>query len=139
MKKYFYKILMLSLTLPVALTAVLCCRISGTSVAQASLSPSTAKKNQETMPACHAHARNKGKASLPAQGHCSCCIQQLQADLLTKFSFTIKPSLTAFVFSDSRPHERLVLKSKFNLSYLDGPPGPVADSPLYIHFRNLRI
>ena len=132
MKKYFSKIVSLGVILPVSFATIFCCQFSLVKPVAAS-----AVKTHDAMPACHAH---KNKASAPMKSNCECCVsKRLQADQLTKNSFEISKVVTGYVFSNVFPSTISILKDKFNLAYLNGPPGPASDTPLYIHLRNIRL
>ena len=129
MKKYFSKMVTAALIPTLSLATILCCDLSVIKVAKAA---------ESTMPACH---RPKAKAAVPVKSKCDCCAhKQLQADVPTKASFQIPQTpVLGYAFLDILSASSVVFKSKFNLAYLNGPPGPISESPRYIHFHNFRI
>ena len=128
MKRSLLKIVTFALIPTLSLATVLCCNLSFIKTAQAST---------PAMPACHAH---KAKASVPVKGNCECCkTKQLQADLPTKMSFDPVQVIIGQMSLLGSFQKSLFFKDEFNLAYLNGPPGPIAQTPLHISFHNFRI
>ena len=137
MKKYISKIINLCLILALSLATVFCCNSSATQAAAASHSSVVMAKTEKAMPACHRH---RNQTPIPTKSDCSCCInKQLQADQPIRISFYAPQIVIGYSSLAILLQQQLVLKAKFNLAFLDGPPGPISDSPLYIHFHNIRI
>ncbi len=81
--------------------------------------------------ACHQHTAS-------TKDHC--CKTQYQADLPSSFSYNKAiQSATVFASLESLVDPISFPRAKFDLAYLDGPPGPISNTPFYIQFRNLRI
>ena len=136
MKKYSSTILNFCLIVTVSLATVLCCPFSAKQAMATSGFSVNMSKAEKAMPACHSQ---RPKADATKKGDCSCCLnKQLQADQLGKISFNSALILSGYAFLNVLP-QSLVLKTKFNLAYLDGPPGPISPTPHYIHFHNFRI
>ena len=135
MKKYSKQAISFGVILVLSAFTVLCCKPSQMAMAQGSY-PFVGTNT--SMPACHAHAK---KTAVPTKGDCDCCLTKklLQADALTKISFKPEQIFVGFTTEDVSSELSLVLKPQFNLAFLDGPPGPTVESPLYIHFHNIRI
>ncbi len=130
MKNYFSKILASGLILSVFLATALCCNVFVSSSAEANT-------GMKDMPGCH---MNKGKFDTSSQDKDnSCCKPQLQADNPVKISFNLTHIINDFSPLDVFIHQQIGLKEKFNLAYLDGPPGPVSEIPLYLITHNFRI
>ena len=136
MKNFFRKTVILSSAFMLALATVVCCNMAMAKAGGDNVSTGTMDKS---MPACHSH---RTKPSSPVQSDCNCCLTKkfLQSDSLTKISF-YHPSQVILGYAPISvlPQPCSVVKSSYNLAFLDGPPGPLADSPLYIHFRSIRI
>jgi hypothetical protein len=95
---------------------------------------SVAAAETEKLPPCH----RQQKTESPVKKDCNCCIQKkLQSDLPVKFSLV--PQSFDYLTVSALPQLVALLKDDFILTYLNGPPGPTADTPLYIHFHNFRI
>ncbi len=97
-------------------------------------------KAEKAMPACHMHKQAKADAAPPATTDCACCTSKLlQADGIAKIVL-VPPSFIPHVFIvvASLPINSFI-SVKYNLAYLDGPPGIDHDVPLYIKHHSLRI
>ena len=130
MKKYLTKITVSSLILTFSLASTLCCH------SFAATTPSSIK-TEHAMPSCHAH---KNKAAAPVKGTCDCCVtKQLPADSAANISLNIPKVILGDLSSNILSNPFSIIKTKFNLAYLDGPPGPISDIPLYIQSHNFRI
>lgn len=131
MKKHFSKILASSLILTVFLATVLCCNPQSVQASTVSVS----NTSMEDMPNC---PERKGKASTPAKVN-DCCNPQLQAEHPVKISLNF-PQIVNDLFSvHIFVYKPVVLKEKFNLAYLNGPPGLASDIPLYLSTHNFRL
>lgn len=126
MNKMFAKITSVFTLSVFLMAAVLCC------CTQQSVHASTEKK----LPACHAQ---KAKADSPVKTDCSCCTsKQLQADSNAKVTLQA-PSVNAMPIAALLEVDiHHLIKQKFNLAYLDGPPGLLSEVPLYLLFRSIR-
>lgn len=118
------------LSVTVFFATVLCCSFSG--VAQAS---GTLANIEKPLPACHAQS---GKTNVPAQEG-DCCKPQLQAEQSARTILSATQIVTDLIPVEFLPQQIFALKGKFNLAYLDGPPGPVSETPLYITVHNFRL
>lgn len=129
MKQCLSEILASGLILSVFLATVLCCNVF-----VASSEANTAMKD---MPGCH---MNKGISDTPSTDHDnSCCKPQLHADTIVKASFNFTQIALDFSVVDIFTYQPTALKDKFNLAYLDGPPGPTSEIPLYLITHSFRI
>ena len=129
MKTYLSKIAVSCLILTFSLASTFCCH------SFAAMVPSSIKI--ERVPACHTH---QDKTSTPVKGTCDCCVtKQLPADSADKISLNIPKVIIGSLSSNILAVQFCPLKTKFNLAYLDGPPGPVAQSPLYLQSHNFRL
>ena len=132
MKRNFPKIINSFLIPIVSLAAILCCNLSVIRTAQAGHSVAVAET--EKLPPCH----RQQKTESPAKKDCTCCIQKkVQADLPAKFSLV--PQSFDYLAVSVLAQPVALLKDDFILLYLNGPPGPTSDIPLYIRLRNFRI
>ena len=137
MKKQFLAIVNFCLIVTVSLATVLCCNFSATQTAAVGRSSVVMSKMEKAMPACHAQ---RNQADAPMRTDCNCCIsKQLQAEQPTKISFNPAPIFSSYALLDVLSQQSFAPKAEFNLAYLNGPPGPISDTPLYIHLRNFRI
>ena len=133
MKKPLPKILASILVLMVFTATVLCC---WPVKALAGHSPDIMGKAQSHMPACH----HKNKSTPSDDNEKTCCHQQLQAIQETQSSLKSNiPQLFAGSPLAGIPPQTYFQKSLFNLAYLDGPPGPVFETPFYILSHSFRI
>jgi hypothetical protein len=124
MKIRFQKLSVLALVAVFVVSAIVCCCFTRTVQAD------------EVLPACHQSAQGK-KASHDQE--CECCKSKLQADYLSKVSFNAVLSVLDFSPLEFLLQSCSVIPSKFHLAYLNGPPGPTSEIPLYVHFHNFRI
>ncbi len=136
MKKTISNIVGSILILPTALATILCCNFSG--IAQAKSASAMFSKTESAMPSCHANPLHQSNST---KSNALCCHVQLQANLLTKFSLDTLPTVSNLFPTDLILTHSAILKNKFNLAFLDGPPvpGSVFETPRFIHFRNIRI
>ena len=137
MKKYVFKIVIPCVISTLSLVTVLCCDFSGMQVAEAG-SSSIVLKKEKAVPLCHASKVDKKET--PNQKNCSCCKEKrIQADLPTNISLNTYKTIIDYVALSLLPEQVAVFRAQFNLTYLNGPPGPISDIPLYLHSHNLRI
>lgn len=138
MKKYPLKIAVFYLIPALFLANLLCCHFPGIKSVQAADFRSVSMlKTEKAVPSCHAQPN---KTPAPVKRECSCCItQQLQADPPAKISLHIPQSIIGYLSVSVLPSAVFVLKDQFNLAFLNGPPGPISKTPLYIHLHNFRI
>ena len=128
MKTYLSKIAVSFLIVTFFLASTFCCH------SFAATTPSSLK-TQHALPAYHAH-----KTSVPAKGTCDCCVtKQLPADSAASISLNIPKIILGYLSSNVLTVQFPPLKTKFNLAYLDGPPGPNSKTPLYIQSHNFRL
>ncbi len=131
MNRSLSKIAVFSLILTFSSASILCCH----SKAEAS-SLSSLIKAQQALPPCHTH---KAKTSTPVKNNCDCCVtKQSQADSPISLSSNV-PQVMLGYLSSNFSLTQVCIKNKFNLAYLDGPPGPIAEIPLYLQSHNFRI
>ena len=132
MKKVSSKILASGLILAVFLATVLCCNFSV--AAQSNGSHCLVKKPETSTSTCH-----YCKTGTKSKSESSCCLKQLQADQPTQISLNFQQVDTSHTPLDVLPQTNPFLKTKFNLAYLDGPPGPISNTPFYILSHSFRI
>ena len=138
MKKYFSKIVSLSLILAVSWAGVFCCQLFKTPLAEASDSSAALPNTGQAMPSCH--AKKEGKTSTPVQSDCGCCAaKQLQTNASPRISLFIPQTTIEYVLLNVFFQPLASFKEKFDLAYLNGPPKSASDTPLYISLRNLRL
>jgi len=116
----------------VFLATVLCCNPQ-LAQAKSSTGVDVAMKG---MPSCHAA---KGKSSAPVKAEKDCCKPQLQADHPVKISFEFSQLVSDLSLIDVFIDHKILLKEKFNLAYLNGPPGLASEVPLYLFTHNFRL
>jgi hypothetical protein len=82
----------------------------------------------------------QGKADQAPKKHCDCNVTKITtADISVKTILTVPggASQQPFILNSFPPYKNFDIKQ--NLSYLHGPPGPIAVVPLFIQFHSLRI
>ncbi len=79
------------------------------------------------------------KGGAAAKTESKCCFQQLQAEQPVLISFNFSNTVINHVSFNVFSIQPGVIKSKYNLAYLDGPPGPISVAPRYISFRSFRV
>ena len=129
MKKYFSKISISFLILTFSLASTLCCHSFAAT--------SSSVKTDRALPACHAH---QDKAAAPIRGACDCCVtKQLPADSTANISLNIPKVTFSYLSSNILSNPFSIIKTRFNLAYLDGPPGHYSEIPLYLKSHAFRI
>ena len=135
MKKYFSRVMSSSLMIVVAFATVVCCHPSSTastaSTAEAKSSHDL-KFARKGMLVCH-HC----KPSTSNKTDKTCCIKQFQAVVPNQIS--LNTNIPQLSFIRHLNQHGYSLQSKFNLAYLDGPPGQTSQIPLYILTHHFRI
>ena len=135
MKNYFSKVVGSSLIIAVTFATVLCCH------------PSSAASITNTAEAKSSHDFKLAKKVILVCRHCkpntsnktdkTCCIKQFHAVVPNQISLTTNIlQLSVIRHLDQQGY---FLQSKFNLAYLDGPPGQTSQIPLYILTHHFRI
>lgn len=120
----------------ISLAAVLCCNFMGVDSAEAG-KVSAALAKAEKLPPCH---KQKEKTPVPDERDCSCCQEKkLQADLRTQISVPNVQEVIGYLSFYVLPQDAIPFKNKITIACLDGPPGPVYDTPLYLAHHNFRI
>ena len=129
MKKYFSKISISFLILTFSLASTLCCHSFAAT--------SSSVKTDRALPACHAH---KNRSESPVKGTCDCCVsKQSSADSAVNFSLRVPQILLGYLSLNMLSSPFSPVKTKFNLAYLDGPPGHYSEIPLYLKSHAFRI
>ncbi len=87
----------------------------------------------------HCHAQSTSQKADP-QSH-ACCLTKLAPFESAVQSFVLTPSIEKIVYAMTHAVEFAFtpVKIKFNLAYLDGPPGIVNEIPLYLKTHSLRV
>ena len=138
MKKYFSKVIGSNLIITIAFATVLCCHPSSTASAASITNTAEAKSS---------HDFKLAKKVILVCRHCkpgasdktdkTCCIKQFQAVVPNQISLnTDILKLSVIHHFDQQVY---FFQSKFNLAYLDGPPGQTSPIPLYILTHHFRI
>lgn len=120
----------------ISLAAVLCCNFMGVNSAEAG-KLSVALSKAEKLPPCH---KQKEEPPVSDQRDCNCYKEKkLQADLRAQSSIPTAQEVIGYLSFHVSPQYAMPFKNKLTIAYLDGPPGPVSDTPLYLTHHNFRI
>jgi len=83
---------------------------------------------------------SQGKTSHSSEKHCDCyVIKMVNADITAKTFLAAPGSISQQWFILNNFFSNKSVDVKYNLSYMHGPPGPIAVVPLYIQFHSFRI